>query len=126
MPLKIICGDIVTLNVAPKTIKGITAQLVDGILTMTFSVLSGNAGKAAGGSISSLAIPPLPSNQTAGKMMRGTVKKVLRDKVQVHLIDIDPEYDGGGTWWFPYSTANFSQPSTACIDFCVNFCMFMS
>ena len=105
-------GDIVTLNGAPKTIKGITAQLVDGILTMTFSVLSGNAGKAAGGSISSLAIPPLPSNQTAGKMMRGTVKKVLRDKVQVHLIDIDPEYDGGGTWWFPYSTA-YSSTDTS-------------
>lgn len=102
-------GDKVVFNGQNQTIKSVKAQLVDGILTMTYGLLTGNAGKASGGSISSLAKPPMQNAQSSGKMMRGEVQAVSGDKVQVHLVDIDAGYDGGGTWWFPYSTAYSSS-----------------
>lgn len=47
--------------------------------------------------------------QVSGKMFTGIVQAVKKDKVQVHLTDIDGEYDGGGNYWFPYSTAYSSS-----------------
>lgn len=38
-------------------------------------------------------------------MYTGQVQGVKKDMVQVHLVDIDKEYDGGGDVWLPYSTA---------------------
>lgn len=102
-------GDKCIFNGQDQTIKSVTAQLVDGILTMNYGLLTANAGKASGGSVSSLAKPPMQSAQTSGKMMRGTVQAVAGDKVQVHLTDVDSGYDGGGSWWFPYSTAYSSS-----------------
>lgn len=49
------------------------------------------------------------NGQVSGKMFTGIVQAVKKDKVQVHLVDIDAEYDGGGDYWFPYSTAYSSS-----------------
>lgn len=49
-------------------------------------------------------------NQTvSGRMLKGVVKGVEKDKVQVHLVDIDASYDDGGNLWLPYSTAYSSS-----------------
>lgn len=49
-------------------------------------------------------------NQTvSGRMFKGKVQAVEKDKVQVHLVDIDESYDGGGNLWLPYSTAYSSS-----------------
>lgn len=45
----------------------------------------------------------------AGRMFKGKVQAVEKDKVQVHLVDIDESYDGGGNLWLPYSTAYSSS-----------------
>lgn len=49
-------------------------------------------------------------NQAAsGRMLKGKVQAVKKDKVQVHLVDIDKSYDSGGNLWLPYSTAYSSS-----------------
>ncbi|MBD5466446.1 MAG: hypothetical protein HDR22_11680 [Lachnospiraceae bacterium] len=49
-------------------------------------------------------------NQTAsGRMLKGKVQAVKKDKVQVHLVDIDESYDSSGNLWLPYSTAYSSS-----------------
>ncbi len=50
-----------------------------------------------------------PNAQVSGKMFLGEVKAVEKDKVQVHLVDIDDAYDSGGNLWLPYSTAYSSS-----------------
>ncbi len=62
---------------------------------------------SAGGS--SLAPSDTGNTQACGKMMKGTVQAVSGDRVQVFLHSVDQEYDAGGTWWFPYSTAYSSS-----------------
>ena len=42
-------------------------------------------------------------------MYTGIVQAVQKDQVQVHLVDIDSEYDGAGNVWLPYSTAYSSS-----------------
>lgn len=49
------------------------------------------------------------NNQISGRMYIGEVQHVKEDKVQVHLTDIDREYDSGGDVWLPYSTAYSSN-----------------
>lgn len=39
-----------------------------------------------------------------GRIFRAQVKKVEKDKIQAHLIDVDEKYDSGGTAWFPFAT----------------------
>lgn len=46
---------------------------------------------------------------TSGRMLKGIVQAVKKDKVQVHLVDIDESYDSGGNLWLPYSTAYSSS-----------------
>ena len=49
------------------------------------------------------------NTQISGKMYTGIVQAVQKDQVQVHLVDIDSEYDGAGNVWLPYSTAYSSS-----------------
>lgn len=49
--------------------------------------------------------PRIENRNVAGKMYLGQVKAVRGDQVQVHLVEIDAEYDEGGDVWLPYSTA---------------------
>lgn len=51
---------------------------------------------------------PIPNPSVAGRMMKGIVQAVERDKVQVHFVDIDSNY-GNGDLWLPYSTAYSSS-----------------
>ena len=111
-------GDQVCLNGGRnKYIRGVHAYLSDGIMHMKYELmdegasgagsLSGSSGTGTG-SASGIAAPAAAS-QASGKMMKGIVKAVSGDKVQVHLTDVDKSYDGGGNWWFPFSTAYSSS-----------------
>lgn len=80
-------------------VKGVSCSLVDGILKTNMNVANETA----------FVQPTVTNKQSSGRMFKGTVKAVKLDKVQVHITDIDPEYDGGGTYWFPYSTAYSSS-----------------
>lgn len=48
-----------------------------------------------------------------GKVVNGTVKAVDIDKVQVHITDIDENYDEQSNTWFPYSAAYSSTENEA-------------
>lgn len=94
-------GDQITLNGKEARIKSVDARLKDGILHVHYGLLT-TAGSAA--PLAGIAVPKV-QNQASGKMMKGTVKAVEGDKVQVHMPEIDSRYDDGGNWWFPFSTA---------------------
>lgn len=49
----------------------------------------------------------------AGRVMSGLVKAVDRDLVQVHITDLDADYDGASTVWLPYSTLYSSAANGA-------------
>ncbi len=100
-------GDCVSLNGRQEYIKSVHAFFVDGILHISYGLL-GKA-SAGGGTASGLAVQAPPVSQASGRMMRGKVQAVEKDKVQVHITDVDEDYDSGGTWWFPYSTAYSSS-----------------
>lgn len=92
-------GDQVTYNGQSYYIKGISTQLVDGILENTYS-LAQKTGFVA----------PTSSNvQCSGRMLIGQVQEVKRDQVKVFFTEIDGSFDSGGNWWFPYSTAYSSS-----------------
>lgn len=95
-------GDMVTMNGKSARIKGVHAVLADGLLCMSYELMQAN------GSTTGIAAPKTVS-KASGKMMKGIVKEVQGDKVKVHITDIDKEYDGGGDWWFPFSTAYSSS-----------------
>lgn len=44
-----------------------------------------------------------------GISLNGEVKAISKDLVQVHITDIDAEWDSGATWYFPYTTI-YSSP----------------
>lgn len=92
-------GDAVTYGGSTQRVKGIYATLVSGMLITTVFF----------GRESSFKQTIVVNNNIAGKMYTGEVMKVNGDMVQVHLIDIDEEYDQGGTVWLPYSTAYSSN-----------------
>ncbi len=100
-------GDQVVMNGKTESIKSVNAYLEDGILHIQYGLMSGTSG-AAGGSMAGIAAP-VANSQASGKMMSGIVKAVKKDMVQVHVTDIDPEYDSEGSWWFPFSTAYSSS-----------------
>ncbi len=92
-------GDSLRLNGRNYRIKSVRADLVDGLLECVydFSVPTG------------FSVPRAANTNASGRMLRGIVKKVEADKVQVHFASVDKSYDEGGDWWFPYSTAYSSQ-----------------
>lgn len=92
-------GDTVMLNGKSAQVKTIDAKLTDGTLECRYSVAL-KTGFVA---------PMIANKQASGRMMTGTVKAVEADRVQVFLTSVDKEYDSGGNWWFPYSTAYSSQ-----------------
>lgn len=101
-------GDTIVCNGNKSRVKTVKGILKDGILQMEYGIL--HSGSSASENVSSIALPSIPNAQSSGKMMLGTVKAVEKDKVQVHLVDIDKGgYDGGGDVWFPYSTAYSSS-----------------
>lgn len=92
-------GDNLAVNGASKRISSVSAVLTDGILTMHYACKTEQG----------FSQPATVNAQASGKMFTGKVQAVKLDKVQVHLMDVDSSYDGGGTHWFPYSTLYSSQ-----------------
>ena len=101
-------GDEVKLNSKVYVVKAMEGKLFDGNLEISYALMpvssSSNVTNLGG-----VKMPSTPNAASSGKMMLGTVKAVEKDKVQVHLTDIDKEYDGASDWWFPYSTAYSSS-----------------
>ena len=111
-------GDRLSFNGKRNIIKTVRACLMDGILQMEYGLLasgaaagSGAGGALGGGSTAASGLAPADrgNTQASGKMMKGEVKAVSGDKVQVFLTCVDQEYDGEGNWWFPYSTTYSSS-----------------
>lgn len=92
-------GDAVSYGECNQRVRGIYSSLASGMLITNVSI----------GRVTSFKQPLLVNNQIAGKMYTGEVIKVQGDEVQVHLIDIDEEFDQSGTVWLPYSTAYSSS-----------------
>lgn len=92
-------GDTVQFNGKSGQVKTIEVKLVDGILECSYSMALKTG----------FVVPSITNKNASGRMLTGTVKAVEADKVQVFLHSVDKEYDGGGDWWFPYSTAYSSQ-----------------
>lgn len=131
-------GDKVSFDGQEQRVKQISASMVSGVLRTTVYVadekgfstpslaggmqnaqmmassmgqsMSGEGvGQPLNASVSGGTSYQTSNAQVSGKMFTGIVKAVKKDKVQVHLTDIDSEYDGGGNYWFPYSTAYSSS-----------------
>lgn len=83
-------------------IGSVTSSIVGGELITTYT----------GGGIESQ-IYPQKRYTFAGRVMSGIVKDVYRDKVKVHITDLDAEYDEESTMWFSYSTLYSSETNMA-------------
>lgn len=92
-------GDKINLNNSEYLVKSVQADLVDGVLEMQYQLTTPTG-----------FVAPIQSNlNCSGKILTGQVRAVKQDLVQVHLVDIDPQYDSSGDWWFPYSTVYSSK-----------------
>ena len=83
-------------------IAAVMGNLRDGMLHMRYRL----AGKT------SFLVPVAKNTSCAGLVLIGQVKNVQQDKVKVHFVHVDAEYDEGTTKWFPYSTAYSSGDSS--------------
>lgn len=92
-------GDKIKLNDTQYYVKGVEAELVNGLMQMTYELVGQSAFVA----------PTVSNINCSGRILMGQVRAVKDDLIQVHLVEIDKDYDGGGDWWFPYSTAYSSN-----------------
>ena len=92
-------GEAISLGSGNQKVSGISATLKSGMLISTVCISTEK----------SFAQPTVSNTQISGKMYTGVVQAVQKDQVQVHLVDIDSEYDAGGNVWLPYSTAYSSS-----------------
>lgn len=92
-------GDMVSYGTGTQRVRAVYSTLVSGMLVTTVCI-----GRETG-----FKQPIIVNNQIAGKMYTGEVQGVKGDTVQVHLTDIDSEFDGESTVWLPYSTAYSSS-----------------
>jgi len=92
-------GEKILVNGTSYRVANIRSELSDGILKSTYAVSTKNSFTQA----------PSFNQKSSGKMFTGTVQAVKGDKVQVFFAGMDSSYDGGGTQWFPYSTAYSSS-----------------
>ena len=88
-------GDSVAYGSGSGKVMCVYSCLKGGILQTTIHTATENSFKQQ----------PIVNQQIAGKMYLGEVQAVQGDKVQVHLVDIDGNYDASGSVWLPYSTA---------------------
>ena len=80
-------------------VKSVSARFNDSILNADYELV---------GKESAFFMPIIPQKNIAGRVFRAQVKKVEKDKVQAHLIDVDEKYEEGTTF-FPFATAYSSQ-----------------
>ncbi len=87
-------ADTVKLNKKEYRVKSLSFRFVDYILTANYTLV----GKTA------FFVPIETQKNIYGRVFRAQVKKVEKDKIQAHLIDVDEKYEEGTTW-FPFATA---------------------
>ena len=87
-------ADVVKLDKKSYCIKSVNAKFEEDVLTMEYELV----GKTA------FVVPVIKHWAASGRIFRAQVKKVEKDKVQVHLFDIDEKYDNSSTTWFPFAT----------------------
>jgi len=92
-------GDKVNVNNKDYFVKKVSARFVENVLIASYELV---------GKTTAFFMPVIPQKNIAGRVFRAQVKKVEKDKVQVHLIDIDEQYEEG-TALFPFATAYSSQ-----------------
>ena len=93
-------GDKIKVNGTSYFIRKVFAKLRGGMLRMTYDLAPKEAGFLA---------PAIMNSTCAGRILAAQVKEVKKDQVQVHLIDIDKQYDTSGDTWLPYATAYSSK-----------------
>ena len=86
-------ADTVKLNKKEYRVKSLSLRLVDNLLTANYTLV----GKTA------FFVPIAAQKNIYGRVFRAQVKKVEKDKIQAHLIDVDEKYTEGTTW-FPFAT----------------------
>ena len=89
-------GDKVKLNQKEYFVKSVSARFADGIFTSSYELVS---------KTKSFYTPHISQKNISGRVFRAQVKKVEKDKIQAHLIDVDSEFDSSGTTMFPFATA---------------------
>ncbi|MBR5913084.1 MAG: hypothetical protein IKZ58_01795 [Selenomonadaceae bacterium] len=87
-------ADTVKLNEKEYIVKSLNMRFVDTVLVASYNLV----GKTA------FFVPIETQQNIYGRVFRAQVKKVEKDKVQAHLIDVDEKYEEGTTW-FPFATA---------------------
>lgn len=87
-------GDEVKWNDKEYRVKRLSAQFVDSILQTNYTLV----GKTA------FFVTKIAQKNIRGRIFRAQVKKVEKDKIQAHLIDVDEKYDDSSTTWFPFAT----------------------
>ncbi|VBB06153.1 phage late control gene d protein (gpd) [Lucifera butyrica] len=81
-------------------VNSIEAALEQGVLTYHYLLVSKN------GLFQKDRFNPL----LAGVSVMAQVKVVTKDQIKAYLVEIDPAWDSGADWYFPYSTV-FSSPT---------------
>ena len=87
-------ADTVKLNKKEYRVKSLHFQFVENLLVANYTLV----GKTA------FFVPIEFQKNIYGRIFRAQVKKVEKDKIQAHLIDVDEKYSEGTTW-FPFATA---------------------
>ena len=76
-------------------IKEVDARFIaDGTLRITYTLVGENG----------FFVPKVAQKNLRGRIFHAEVKKVDKDKIQAHLLEIDHEYDANSTMWFPFAT----------------------
>ena len=87
-------GDVVKHDKKEYRVKKLNAQFMKDGFRITYTLV----GKTG------FFVPKVEPPNIRGRIFRAQVKKVEKDKIQAHLIDIDEKYDDSSTTWFPFST----------------------
>ena len=88
-------GDAVKYGNKNYRVKELDARFIaDGSLRITYTLVGQNG----------FFVPKIAPKNIRGRIFRAQVKKVDKDKIQAHLIDIDNKYDDNSTTWFPFAT----------------------
>ncbi len=92
-------GDCVTFLEHTLYVRAVEGCLEGDILVFTYDLVSKQG----------LVQPDIYNEELAGVSLIGEVKVITNDQIKAHITEIDAEWDGGGDWYFPYSTL-FSSP----------------
>ena len=88
-------ADTVKVDKKSYFVKRVHVKTFENLLVMSYTLV----GKTA------FFVPIEHPKNLYGRIFRAQVKKVEKDKVQVHLVDVDEKYDSSGTAWYPFATA---------------------